>query len=84
MLLTQVPQTTQGANTDLVILVMLGVGGLFTIVLLVLLAFLLRHAPGNGPKKTPLAQREAERAAKAELHAGDMTDDGAKVIRLDD
>ena len=83
MLLTQVPQSAQGADTDLVILVMLGVGGVFTIVLLVLLAFLLRHVPGNGPKKAPPAEQGTQPAAQ-DLHAGDTTDDGARVISLDD
>lgn len=86
MLLTQTPQADigAGADTELVILVMLGVGGLFTIVLLVLLAFLLRHSPGNGPKKTPPARPEGAPTAKSDLTAGDTAVDGAKVIKLDD
>lgn len=87
MLLTQVPAAAPdpGVSTDQVILVMLAVGGVFTIGLLVLLAFLLRHMPGAAPKKTPPPSRSGEQpAADIDLRAGDTAPDGAKVIKLDD
>ena len=76
------PEIVGGANTELVILALLGVGGIFTIGLLILLAVLLRHIP---PGQKP-AEPEAAAPARpgAPLEAGTEAPDGATVIRLDD
>ncbi|MEM9064875.1 MAG: hypothetical protein AAGB51_05235 [Planctomycetota bacterium] len=77
---SQAAEPTGGASADAVILALLGVGGVFTIGLLVVLMVLLRHIPSG---KKPVAEPEAVSKPDAPLKAGSESPDGATVIKLE-